>query len=297
MEIDFREYNSIISNTKGEEMNKHKSKYKMLVLDMDYTLLNKDKIVSERNKIALSEARKQGVIIVVATGRLYTSAKYYSKLLGMETPIIASNGAIIRERHTNKTLFESLLPDKAILKMIELCKSKDMYCHLYTKDTIFTEKIINISYRYTQWNNSLKEEDRIKIKIVDSLDDLVIIEKGNILKAVVIDENRDNIKYVRDSIYSTGLVEVTQSLRDNVEVMNVGVSKGNAVKFLAKKYDVDRENIIAIGDNENDISMIQYAGLGIAMGNASDSVKNKADYVTADYQNDGVGVAVEKFIL
>ncbi len=86
-------------------------------------------------------------------------------------------------------------------------------------------------------------------------------------------------------------------MKNNLEVMNKGVTKGNAVKILAQMYGIDRKEIIAIGDNENDMSMIEYAGLGIAMGNAEEALKNAADYITGDYQKDGVAEAIERFIL
>ena len=95
----------------------------------------------------------------------------------------------------------------------------------------------------------------------------------------------------------TGIVSVSQSMKHNLEVMNKGVTKGNAVRILAQMYGINREEIIAIGDNENDISMIEYAGLGIAMGNAEELLKRAADHVTGDYQEDGVAEAIEKFIL
>ncbi len=79
--------------------------------------------------------------------------------------------------------------------------------------------------------------------------------------------------------------------------MYKGVSKGNAIKILCDLYDIDREEVIAIGDNENDISMIEYAGMGIAVGNAAEALKAKADYITGDYLDDGVAEAIEKFAL
>jgi len=90
---------------------------------------------------------------------------------------------------------------------------------------------------------------------------------------------------------------VSQSLKDNLEVMNKGINKGNAIRILAEIYGINREEIIAIGDNENDISMIEYAGLGIAMGNAVDTLKERADYITGNYDEDGVAQAIEKFVL
>lgn len=271
--------------------------YKMIVTDMDYTLLNKAKNVSTRNRLALKAAAEKGIHVVVATGRIYTSALYYAKLLGISTPIIASNGAIIREENTDKTFYQCTLPEPAIDEMVRLTRLEGLYCHLFSQDTIYTEKITNVSYRYTEWNKYMDEADKVKIELVSSFEAMTPQQKSGIFKAVVIDDDSSKLRRIREAIEKTGLVAVSQSLRDNIEVMSRDVSKGNAVKLLADIYGIHREQIIAIGDNENDVSMIEYAGLGVAMGNAADCLKEAADYITADYMEDGVAQVIEKFIL
>lgn len=284
-------------------MHKDGMKYKMLVVDMDYTLLNKEKKVSERNRNALRRAMEQGVHVVVATGRIYTSARVYARLLGINTPIIASNGAIIREAafespiHTEKTIYRNLLSVEAAAEMIRLSHKYGLFCHLFTEDTIYAEKLINVSLRYTEWNKYLGEEDKVKIVIDDELEKKVSEGKLEVLKAVVVDQDSKKIHSIREDIVNTGIVTVSQSLKDNLEVMDKDVSKGNAVRMLAKTLGIERNEIIAIGDNENDISMIRYAGLGIAMGNAEESLKEAADDITGHYEEDGVAQAVEKYML
>jgi Cof subfamily protein (haloacid dehalogenase superfamily) len=278
-------------------------KYRMLVTDMDYTLLNKEKKVSERNREAVRKAMEKGVHIVVATGRIYTSARVYAKLLGVCTPIIASNGAIIREAafdnpmDTEKTIYKDVLSPEAVKEMIRLSHKYGLFCHFFTEDTIYAEKLVNVSLRYTEWNKYLGEQDQVKIKIVDDIYESLQKDGVQILKAVVVDSDSEKIQGLRDSIEETGVVSVSQSMKDNLEVMNKGVTKGSAVKMLAKLYGIDREEIIAIGDNENDLSMIEYAGLGIAMGNAEEALKKAAKHITGDYQQDGVAEAIERFIL
>jgi len=277
--------------------------YKMLVTDMDYTLLSKEKKISERNREAIFKAVEKGVHMVVATGRIYTSARVYAKLLGLSTPIIASNGAIIREEafnnplDTERTIYKDTLKMETIREMIRLSHKYDLLCHFFTEDTIYAEELVNISLRYTEWNKYLGEEDQVKIKIVDDIESAFNQDKAEVLKAVVMDEDSGKIQNLRDNIIKTGIVSVSQSMKNNLEVMNKGVTKGNAVKILAQMYGIDRKEIIAIGDNENDMSMIEYAGLGIAMGNAEEALKNAADYITGDYQKDGVAEAIERFIL
>ena len=276
-------------------MNRDSLKYKMLVTDMDYTLLNKEKRVSDRNREALRRAMEKGVHMVVATGRIYTSARIYAKLLGLDTPIIASNGALIKD--ASKTIFRDILSQDTVREMLRLCHKYGIYCHFFTENTIYSEKLINVSLRYTEWNKYMGEEDQVKIRIVDDGEEIIEAAKSEVLKAVVFDDDDEKIQKLRDGIMETGIVSVSQSMKHNLEVMNKGVTKGNAVRILAQMYGINREEIIAIGDNENDISMIEYAGLGIAMGNAEEILKRAADHVTGDYQEDGVAEAIEKFIL
>ena len=276
-------------------MNRDSLKYKMLVTDMDDTLLNKEKKVSDRNREALRRAMEKGVHMVVATGRIYTSARIYAKLLGLDTPIIASNGALIKD--ASKTIFRDILSQDTVREMLRLCHKYGVYCHFFTENTIYSEKLINVSLRYTEWNKYMGEEDQVRIRIVDDGEEIVEAAKSEVLKAVVFDDDDEKIQKLRDGIMETGIVSVSQSMKHNLEVMNKGVTKGNAVRILAQMYGINREEIIAIGDNENDISMIEYAGLGIAMGNAEEILKRAADHVTGDYQEDGVAEAIEKFIL
>lgn len=280
-----------------------KQKYKMLVTDMDYTLLNKEKRISERNSEAFRKAIEKGVHMVVATGRIYTSARVYAKLLGVSTPIIASNGAIIREsdfsnsEDTEKTIFKDTLKIEAVKEMIRLSHKYGLFPHFFTADTIYSEKLVDVSLRYTEWNKYLGSEDQVQIKIVDDIEKALLQEKVDILKAVVVHADSEKIWGLRNEIEATGIVTVSQSMKDNLEVMNKGVTKGNAVRILAEMYGIQREEIITIGDNENDMSMIEYAGLGIAMGNAEESLKAVANHITGDYQEDGVAEAIERFLL
>jgi len=284
-------------------MKKDDLKYKMLVTDMDYTLLNKEKKISERNSEAFRKAIEKGVHMVVATGRIYTSARVYAKLLGVSTPIIASNGAIIREavfnkpEDTERTIFRDTLNKETLKEMIRLSHKYGLFSHFFTEDTIYAEKLVNVSLRYTEWNKYLGQEDQVQVKIVDDIEEALLKEKAGILKAVVVDSDDEKLQGLRNDICATGLVTVSQSMKGNLEVMNKGVTKGNAVRILAGMYGIGREEIIAVGDNENDISMIEYAGLGIAMGNAEEVLKSAADYITGDYMADGVAEAIERFIL
>lgn len=273
------------------------NKIKMIVTDMDYTLLNKEKKISEGNKKALKDAMDAGVHVVLATGRLFSSATFYARELGIKTPIIASNGAIIAESDLSEIYYKKTLPYEAGVKMINLCKERGLFCHLYTKDAIYTEKIVNISARYSEWNNALDESDRINIIVESNLLDTLVRENAHVLKAVVVAKDPVKLAEIREEILKTGVVAVTQSLPDNIEVMDKEVSKGNSVELLAKLYNIHKDEIMAIGDNENDLSMIKYAGFGVAVGNAEQCLLDHAQHITGNYDNDGVAEVINKYVL
>lgn len=272
-------------------------KYKLICIDMDGTLLNKSGEISKRNLEAIKKAYSNGVNVAVTTGRLFASANYFADLLGVKTPVIASNGAYIREKSSDKIIYKSLLGHDNSIKIVEVLKKFDLYPHFNTYDSIFTEKIINSSLFYSKLNETLPEDRRIKIHMVEEWQKALKENENEILKCIVIDKDIEKIKKAKEEISKIGTLEVVSSLKKNFEIMSKGVSKGNAVEMLANYYGINKSEVICMGDNENDLSMIKYAGLGVAMGNAEDFVKESADYITDTNENDGVAKAIEKFIL
>lgn len=274
-----------------------KLKYKLICIDMDGTLLNKSGEVSKKNLEAIKMASKNGVNVAVTTGRLFASANYFADLLEVKTPVIASNGAYIREKSSDKIIYKSLLGYDNAIKIVEILKIFDLYPHFNTYDSIFTERLINSALFYSKLNETLPEDRKIKIRIVEDWQKILKKNESEILKCIVIDKDMEKIKKAKEEIGKIETLEVVSSLKKNFEVMAKGVSKGKAVEMLANYYGIDRSEIICMGDNENDLSMIKYAGLGIAMGNAEDFVKESADYITDTNDNDGVAKAIEKFVL
>lgn len=272
-------------------------KYKMVAVDMDGTLLKDNKEVSEVNKEAIRKACEAGVKVVVCTGRIFTSAKAYAKIVGSEAPIIASNGAYIRDKDKENAVYEKNLDKEILLKIVKLAKENDFFPHIYTTNTIYTEKLIFSSKNYATWNESLSEKDRVIIEIVENLEEYIHESKHNYIKAVVMCDDIEKLKWLRNEILKETEVAIMSSVPNNIEITAFGTSKGEGVKILADFYGIKREEVICIGDNENDISMIEYAGLGVAMENSPEDVKNVAKYITDTNENDGVAKVIEKFIL
>jgi Cof subfamily protein (haloacid dehalogenase superfamily) len=271
--------------------------YKLICIDMDGTLLNDKKIISERNLRAIRLAYEKGVRIAVCTGRIFTSADFFSELLGVKSPVIASNGAYIREKDRDEVVYKGTLGAEKCNKLLSVFRRFDIHPHYYTENTVFTEKLVYSSKFYEEVNKTLPVDKQIKIELVKDWNEVFHKYESEIFKGIAVDDDLDKIQEAKNILINMEDFEVVSSRIDNFEVMNKGVSKGSAVKILADYYGITREQVICIGDSENDLSMIKFAGLGVAMGNGDDDVKAAAKYITDDNNRDGVAKTIEKFVL
>lgn len=271
--------------------------YKLICLDMDGTLLNNKKELTERNKEAIKKAHNKGIRVAISTGRLFTSAKYYAGLLEIEAPVIAANGAYIREKDRDEIIYESVISIEDCKAILSIIEKYDFKFYYNTFNTIISKTPFPKGYTYLEMNQDLPEEMKIQLCVNENLRKVFEERDGEILKCICISNNTDSFSKARDEIRQLGKFEVVSSLSDNFEIMNKGISKGNAVEILANFYGLTRDEVICIGDGENDLSMIEYAGMGIAMGNGARCVKEAANYITDTNENDGVAKAIEKFAL
>ncbi len=272
-------------------------KYKLLCIDMDGTLLNSKKEITEKNKQYLRKAQEAGVKVVISTGRLFTSADYYADLVGIKAPIISANGAFIREKDENKVIYKSLLGKDNCEIILKVLKKYDLIPNFHTSNAILTEGSNPHIQMYLKTNKDHPADKRIEIQTVIDWSQVFESYKEELLKCIAIDMDYEKVAKAKEELSAVEQLEVVSSSSNNFEVMCSGVSKGRGVEILAAYYNIKREEIICIGDNENDASMIAYAGLGVAMGNADEEIKTMAQYVTASNDEDGVAEVIEKFIL
>ncbi|WP_273225712.1 Cof-type HAD-IIB family hydrolase [Geosporobacter ferrireducens] len=271
--------------------------YRLVVTDMDGTLLNGEGKVSEENQRIFKVLHDKGIHVAVATGRIYTSARVFARYLGIKTPIIACNGAIVKDLKDNRIIYENHLSTEDCLRIVDICRKYDLYYHFYSQETFYTEKLDRGSLKYSEWNKTLKEEDRIDIRIIEDTYETIKNKADRVYKFQVVSDDMNILAQARDALENIETISVSKSWHNNIEMMNKGVSKGIAVKSLAESLGVKQEEVICFGDNENDISMLEYAGLGVAMGNADEIVKERANYVTLTNDEDGVAAAIKKFVL
>lgn len=273
--------------------------YKLICVDVDGTLLTSRHKITERTKKVLLQAHKQNIHIVVSTGRMYTDAEFFSNLIGVKSPVIASNGAFIKEKDNNKVIFKDVLGENLSFQLLELFQRHDSKPYFCTPNKFYYGNMLfKFFYLATRFIGS--RSNSLDMEFVYSWKrwrKILQQEKENIVKCEVIYRNPALIHELRQELKNIDQLEIADSSKHNIEITRKGVSKGKAVARLAAFYHIKPEEIITIGDSENDISMIEYAGLGIAMGNALDSVKQKADYITDSNDHEGVANAISKFVL
>ncbi len=273
--------------------------YKLVCIDVDGTLLNSKHKITSRTKAAILKAHQLGVHIVISTGRMYTDAEYYSNLIGVKSPVIASNGAFIKEKDNDRVIYKDILGEHLSLELLAIFRKHNIQPYFCTPNKFYYG---NIMFKLFYLGSKIlgKRRNELDIQFVFSWDQWQKIlrrEKNNIVKGEIIYRDATLISALREEITGITQLEIVDSSKYNIEITRCGVSKGKAVAMLASFYGLKPEEVITIGDSANDISMLQYAGLGIAMANAADIVKQKADYITDSNDDEGVAKAIDKFIL
>ncbi|WP_291652723.1 Cof-type HAD-IIB family hydrolase [Clostridium sp.] len=278
-----------------------KQNIKLICIDMDGTLLNSNHEVSERNKEALRKANSLGVNIAITTGRLFGSARYFADLIGIDSPVIGSNGAYIKHKYDDIAILENPIPKDIAIEIYKIVKKHGLSINFNSWDTLIREDKVPETHAYTIMNKDLPDDRKVKFIVNSDVIETLNNFDGKILKGIVIEEseNKDNLWAAKNELKETfgDKLHVVSSGTDNFEVMFGTTSKGNAVAHLADILNVNQEEVMCIGDSENDISMLKFAGVSVAMGNGLQMVKDIADFVTDTNNNDGVAKAIEMFVL
>ncbi len=273
-------------------------KYKLIAVDMDGTLLNDDKNISTYNLAMIDKAISLGVKFVIASGRVPASLKFYEEIIGENQPMICANGAIVLD-HNKNVIYSNPIFKNDLIQIIDILKKeKDTYYHFYDGDVFCSEQFDYAAKQFYNFNRKVNKKYRMEIRLIKDSKDYIIKSNSNIDKIVVMDNDIEYLDSLRCKINNLCKIETTKSEINNIEILSKGTSKGNALRLLAKYYEIPIEQCIAIGNDENDISMINSAGVGISMVNGENCIKQCADYITEkDNNNGGIGEIIKKFIL
>ncbi|KDR96655.1 hypothetical protein SAMN02745945_00095 [Peptoclostridium litorale DSM 5388] len=270
--------------------------YKLCVFDMDGTVLDSNSSIPKRNIDALKRLARRGVQIVIATGRMDAMVKNYMRQIGLDLPVISCNGGLIRKLGSDNAIAEFTIQPEKIIKFINICRSKGAVFHMYSRSTMFTEKIEGRAKFFYEYNKTLPEEDKIDIRLVRDCTE-VVLGGTPIIKGILCPQDENIYEAVRLEVEKIEGMTLVQSGSGLYDFMRKDVSKGSAVRCIADNMGISKQEIAAFGDNHNDISMLMEAGLSVAMGNAEEEVKKHASFVTLTNDESGVAYAIEKFIL
>lgn len=267
--------------------------YKLIALDIDGTVLREDKSLSPAVVEAVSKASDKGVKVVITTGRPISGISRILNKLNLNSEgdyAIGYNGGLVQKTHNDEVTSQILMPEDSFELLYKLSLDLNVHLHLLTSKEVITPNkdispytVLEAHINSIQLLYSTPEE----INQLEAVNKIMFIDHTEILDSAI--EN------LPDWIYEK--FNVVRSTPNFLEILPKGVSKGTGIKLLADSLGIKQEEIIAVGDADNDIDMIEYAGLGVAMGNAFENVKAIADYISKTNEEDGVAHVINKFIL
>jgi Cof subfamily protein (haloacid dehalogenase superfamily) len=268
---------------------------KLLVLDIDGTIAGTSNDVNETVKQAINKVQNKGIKVALATGRMYHSALRFHKSVNSQLPLVSYNGAWIQNPHNNQLYFHIPLPKEIARDLLKYYKqaewSSQLEVHFYVNDQLYVETITAKTQDYCKRAgvNAIAVNDFNSLLKSDPTKVLVMCPDSNLIKKL-----SQNLQqhYQKEEVY------FTQSTEIYLEAIHSSVNKGIAVKYLAEKIlNLKAEEVMTIGDNFNDLTMLEYAGFSVAMGGAPKQLQEVADWVTLDVEEDGVAIAINEFLL
>jgi len=265
------------------------SAVKLLAIDLDGTLLRQDKRLTKRNGEAVQRAADAGVHVVIATARPPRSVREIHRALGLETITINYNGALIHEPTTGDHLFHQPLPPGLSRRIVEAARKKDPRIELSYEilDQWYTD-------RYDK-PQKLETAKAFSPDFVGDLESFIDTTPTKLMLLAPPERLGGVHKFLQRKFGKK--VSIVVSDTHLLQVVHPAVDKGNALRAVAERLGIDRDHVMAIGDAPNDLGMIEWAGLGCAVGNAWKSVRSAADHVVGENDADGVAEAIERFVI
>lgn len=259
----------------------------LIATDVDGTLMDETLEITPRVREAITAAQNAGHIVTLATGRMYKATVPFAESLGIHHPIICYQGALIRQG--DDVIYHQPVPLEIARECFDYAHEHNLHVHVYVDDVLYIEK----ADAETDFYRTLAP--MAPIQEVGDLSTFLTHEPTKILFVLEPEHTTMFLEYARERWGSRA--HVVQSHARFVELAHSDVSKGNSVMFLANQIGIPRERILAVGDNHNDISMIEMAGVGVAMGSAAPTIQAIADWVAPTVEESGLAAAIEKFVL
>ena len=259
---------------------------KLIATDIDGTILAFDSDFTQGVRSCIKNLLDNGIKVVLVTGRMNAAAQQVANNLGISTPLVSYQGGLIK--YNGETLYEKYLTKEQALKIIEWAKSVNIHINLYNNDTLYSESDNEEVRHYCEVQNvdyTVKSFSEIKL---DKVNKILAIDYNN---PGLISEYEKKIPKHFPELY------IVKSSPYFLEFSNREASKYCAVKFLQKYWGIKDDEVLTIGDQNNDIALLKAGSVKVAMGNATEELKKIADYITDTVENDGFVKAIEKYCL
>jgi len=261
-------------------------KYKMLALDLDGTLLMRDLTIPEELVQNILRLQDEGVVVTLATGRMYTTARMYAQRLGIHKPLVTYNGAWVQSPDQDTPLFDRGMTEELQHAIITLGEREGWYLQLYNDHKIVVEKISE----HTEADPDMEVNPVLEVGTLSKAD---IKLSPKIMSRCDVGEVEERVRMLQE--YVGPELFIASSHPRLIEMMRQGTSKSQALKKLCEFYGIAPEETVVCGDSGNDLDMVKWAGMGCAMGNATDSLKAAANYVCQEENSWGVLEVIKKF--
>ncbi|CND97858.1 pyridoxal phosphatase [Yersinia nurmii] len=270
--------------------------YRVIALDLDGTLLDHQKRILPESLAALADARAAGVKVVVVTGRHHVAIHPFYQALALDTPAICCNGTYLYDYQAKQVLASDPLSAQQAVQVIQLLDHAEIHGLMYVDDAMLYQHLNGHVSRSINWAGNLPEHQRPTIVHVDSLHDAAH-SVSSIWKFATSHADTNKLQAFATMVEDELGLACEWSWHDQVDIAQAGNSKGKRLQQWVESQGMSMKDVIAFGDNFNDLSMLEAAGLGVAMGNSADAIKQRADLVISDNEQPGIAAAIRQHVL
>ncbi len=264
-------------------------KYKLIAADLDGTLMGEDAVIPPRVKEAVRRAIEKGAKFTIATGRALDSTLPFARELGINAPLICYQGGLIKDHLSGQVIYEQSVPLPLARELIHFTRRRGLHLNVYLDSRAYVERITPEARYYT---------GIAKAPVYPVGDLSAFLDRAPMKLIIILPEDRATEPLIAElGILFAGRMRFVRSYPRFVEGIPLSVSKGHALARLATHLGVSLEETIGIGDNDNDLELVERAGLGVAMSNASPALKAAADYIAPPVDEEGVVEVIERFVL
>ena len=270
--------------------------YKLIAFDMDGTLLNSEKKISDKTVEAINKAIEAGKIVILNTGRCPAELKEYREVLPRLRYVNCVSGALVYDYEEERSIYESPLSEEEVKTLIQIGKETDEMVHLMDITSVVEkDKVPRMNDYYMGVYQSMYEEVTTQ---VDNIYDYYVGNPYSVHKLNIYHHSKAARDHTRKAIKEAGLeLEMKDSGATGLEMNAKGIDKGTGLKQLCHHLGISIEETIVVGDADNDKEALETAGLAVAMGNAKESIKEISDVIVSDNDHDGCTEVIEKYIL